>query len=145
MGARLKDFGLGMVAAGWLAAATWMTPAGDVPAAPSGETLPTMCWIRATTGHECPTCGPCGPCGPCGMSRSFVAFFHGEIGHTFQFHPVGPVLAAVTVMVLVSVLGLAISGRRPLWGRPVFARALTLSAVGALFAGVVRMLVGGLG
>ena len=67
MGARLKDLGLGMVAAGWLAAATWMMPAGDVLAAPSGETLPTMCWI------------------------------------------------------------------------------LTLSAAGALFAGVVRMLVGGLG
>ena len=46
---------------------------GDVLAAPSGETLPTMCWIRASTGHECPTCG---------MSRSFVAFFHGASSHT---------------------------------------------------------------
>jgi len=36
MGARLKDLGLGVVAAGWLVAATWMTPAGDVLAAPSG-------------------------------------------------------------------------------------------------------------
>ena len=70
MGARLKDLGLGVVAAGWLVAATWMTPAGDVLAALSGETLPTMCWIRATTGHACPTCG---------MSRSFVAFFHGDL------------------------------------------------------------------
>ncbi len=136
MGARLKDSGLAVVAAGWLVAATWMTPAGDVLAAPSGETLPTMCWIRATTGHECPTCG---------MSRSFVAFFHGDLGHAFQFHPVGPVLAAGTVMVLVAVLGLAISRREPLWGRPVFARALALVAGGALFAGVVRMVAGGLG
>ncbi len=136
MRARLKDLGLGLVAAGWLAAALWMTPAGDVLAAPSGETLPTLCWIRATTGHQCPTCG---------LSRSFVAFFHGEPGDAFRFHPVGPVLAAGTLMVLVAVLGLATSGRDPLWTRPVFTRALTLAAGGALFAGIVRMLVGGLG
>lgn len=55
MAARLKDLALGVVAASWLVAAPWMTPAGDVLAAPSGESLPTMCWIRATTGHECPT------------------------------------------------------------------------------------------
>ena len=136
MRARLKDLGLGLVAAGWLGAALWMTPAGDVLATPSGETLPTLCWIRATTGHQCPTCG---------LSRSFVAFFHGEPGDAFRFHPVGPLLAVATLMVLVAVLGFATSGRDPLWTRPVFTRALTLAAGGALFAGVVRMLVGGIG
>jgi len=136
MRARLKDFGVGAVAAGWIVAALWMTPAGDVLAAPSGETLPTLCWIRATTGHECPTCG---------LSRSFVAFFHGAPGDAFRFHPMGPVLAVATVMALVAVFGLAISGRAPLWTRPAFARALTFAAEGALVAGVVRMLVGGLG
>ena len=136
MRARLKDLGIGVVASGWLAASLWMTPAGDVLAAPSGETLPTLCWIRAATGYECPTCG---------LSRSFVAFFHGDLVHAFRFHPVGPVLAIGTVMVLVAVFGLAIAEREPLWGRPVFTRALTLVAGGALFAGVVRMLVGGIG
>lgn len=135
MRARLKDLGLGLVAAGWLGAALWMTPAGDVLATPSGETLPTLCWIRATTGHQCPTCG---------LSRSFVAFFHGEPGDAFRFHPVGPLLAVATLMVLVAVFGLATSGRDPLWARPVFTRALTLAAGGALFAGMIRMLVGGL-
>jgi len=136
MRARLKDLGLGVVASGWLAASLWMTPAGDVLAAPSGETLPTLCWIRATTGYECPMCG---------LSRSFVAFFHGDLGHAFRFHPLGPVLAIGTVIVLVAVFWLAIAGREPLSGRPAFTRALTLVAGGALFAGVVRMLVGGIG
>lgn len=136
MRGRVKDLGLGVLAAGWLVAALWITPAGDVLAAPSGETLPTFCWIRATTGHECPTCG---------LSRSFVALFHGEPGHAFRFHPVGPVLAVATLMVLVAVLGLAIAGREPLWGRPVFTRALTFVAGSAFLAGVARMLAGGIG
>ena len=136
MRARLKDLGIGVVASGWLAASLWMTPAGDVLATPSGETLPTLCWIRAATGYECPTCG---------LSRSFVTFFHGDLVHAFRFHPVGPVLAIGTVMVLVAVFGLAVAEREPLSGRPVFTRALTLVAGGALFAGVVRMLVGGIG
>ena len=136
MRVRMKDLGLGIGAGAVLFAAMWMTPAGDVLAAPSGEALPTMCWIRAATGHECPTCG---------MSRSFVAFFHGDVSHAFRFHPVGPVLAMGTVVVLLSVLGLALTRRAPLWGRPLFARALTLSAAGALVAGALRMLVGGFG
>ncbi len=139
MRARAKDFGLGITAAAVVALAMWLTPVGpkgDALAAPSGETLPTMCWLRASTGHECPTCG---------MSRSFVALFHGDLSHAFRFHPVGPVLAVGTVLVLFSVIWLALTRREPLWGRPLFARALTLSAGGALFAGAVRMLVGGIG
>ena len=136
MQARVNDMGLGIAAAAVLVAAMWLTPAGDVLAAPSGETLPNLCWIRAATGHECPTCG---------MSRSFVAFFHGDLSHAFRFHPMGPVLAVGTVLVLVSVLGLALSRHKPLWGRPLFGRVLALSAGSALVAGAVRMLVGGLG
>ena len=135
MTARLKDLVLGIVAGAVLMTAVTLTPAGDVLAAPSGKTLPTVCWIRASTGHECPTCG---------MSRSFVAFVHGDLGRAFRFHPMGPVLALGTVLVLLSVTGLALTRREPLWGRPLFVRAVPLVSVGALVAGVVRMLVGGL-
>jgi hypothetical protein len=135
MAARSKDLVLGIVAVAVLVAATSLIPVGELLAAPSGEPLPTMCWIRAATGHECPTCG---------MSRSFVAFFHGDVGHAFRFHPMGPVLAVGTVLVLISVLALALARREPLWGRPLFVRSASLVAVGALVAGVVRMLVGGL-
>lgn len=133
---RVKDLALGLVAAGWLTGGLWMTPAGEALATPSGKPLPTACWIRATTGHECPTCG---------MSRSFVAFFHGDPVSAFRFHPVGPLLAIGTVLVLVLVVGLAVAGRRPLWGRPGFGRAFSIAAVAALATGLVRMLVGGVG
>jgi hypothetical protein len=136
MRARWKDFVLGGAAAWVLAASVWITPMGNVLAAPSGETLPTLCWIRASTGHDCPTCG---------MSRSFVAFFHGDWRHAFRFHPMGPVLASGTVVVVLTVLGLAIARREPLWGRPLFVRAVSLAAAAAVVAGVVRTLVGGLG
>lgn len=133
---RVKDLGLGFAAASVVVVAMWLAPAGDALAAPSGEAVGTMCWLRAATGHECPTCG---------MSRSFVAFFHGDVSHAFRFHPMGPILALGTVVVLLSVVGLTLTRRAPLWGRPLFARALTLSASGALVAGMIRMLIGGLG
>lgn len=136
MPARIKDLALGLVASVWIVGAAWMTPAGNALATPSGEPVPTACWIRAATGYECPTCG---------MGRSFVAFFHGDLGHAFRFHPVGPLLAIGTVLVLGLVVGLALSGQDPLWDRRGFARALYYTAVAALAAGLVRMIPGGLG
>ena len=134
--ARIKDIGLGLVACGWLVGALSLSSSGDGLATPSGETLPVACWVRATTGVECPTCG---------MSRSFVAFFHGDLGHAFRYHPVGPVIAVGTVTVLVVVVGLALSRRKPLWGRPGFVRALSIVAGAAVVSGLVRMMLGGIG
>jgi hypothetical protein len=129
--ARLEDAGLFLIGSSWLAASFSLTLHGSDLLLPNGEPLGAGCWLRAVTGYDCPTCG---------LSRSFVALFHGNWVSAFAWHPAGPLVAAGTLVALGLIAFYAISGRKPLWGRPGFVRALSLVAVLALSVGVARSL-----
>src|SRR3954453_19408279 len=49
---------------------------------------PVWCPFRHITGHPCPTCG---------LTRSGVAFLHGDFGASFHAHPFGPLLFVVAI------------------------------------------------
>jgi hypothetical protein len=55
-------------------------------------TGPVLCPFRRLTGLPCPGCG---------MTRSFVALAHGDVGASFSFHPLGPLMMAIFVVALV--------------------------------------------
>ena len=51
-----------------------------------GYRWPFYCWLHETFGIRCALCG---------MSRSFSSLAHGDIGASFAFHHLGPLLFAV--------------------------------------------------
>lgn len=53
---------------------------------------PVMCPFRRVTGLPCPGCG---------LTRSCVAFLHGDLSRSLHFHPFGPLVVAVIAVVLV--------------------------------------------
>ena len=69
--------------------------------------LPVLCPLRFLTGLPCPGCG---------MTRSLVALAHGDLAGSLFFHPLGPVVAVVAVLVWVRGLEVA-TGRPPVLGR----------------------------
>jgi len=44
---------------------------------------PTLCTFRNLTGYDCPGCG---------LTRSVVAFLHGDLGGSLRAHPLGAIL-----------------------------------------------------
>ena len=49
---------------------------------------PVLCPFRRITGHPCPTCG---------MTRSAVAFLHGDLSASFHAHPFGPLVFLIAI------------------------------------------------
>ena len=82
----------------------------------------SICLLRHVTGMPCPTCG---------VTRSFRAVGQGALAEALAFHPLGPVLYVVFVVVMVRSAGVAVRGRTWLdrtarvlvWSIPVLAVA----------------------
>ncbi len=116
----------GIVAAGlavmFAASVRPMDLADLPPTFGAGGSGNSICLLWRTTGMPCPTCG---------VTRSFYALGHGAPGAAVAFHPLGPVLCAVFVIVMVRSAGVALLGRTWLertarvlvWSIPVLAVA----------------------
>ena len=82
----------------------------------------SICLLRWVTGMPCPTCG---------VTRAFRAVGQGAMAEALAFHPLGPVLYVVFVVVMVRSAGVAVRGRTWLdrtarvlvWSIPVLAMA----------------------
>jgi hypothetical protein len=90
--------------------------------------LPSLCPFHNWTGIPCPGCG---------MTRSFVSLAHGQIGAAFEYHPLGPLLFAGAIAVVLGVFWTprkSVSHRTRQW-------ALALGAV--MIAGSWALRLGG--
>jgi len=102
----------GLAAAGLaavFAASLWPVDVSAMPDTFSvpGEDSTTICLLRRLTGMPCPTCG---------ASRSLRALGQGEPAAAVRFHPLGPLYAAMLLVVLVRSAGIALRGRTWLEG-----------------------------
>ena len=52
---------------------------------------PVLCPFRRITGLPCPGCG---------LTRSCVAFLHGDLSRSLHFHPFGPLVVVIIAVVL---------------------------------------------
>lgn len=79
---------LSSVILGAAATMTMLTSAGYSP-------LPAQnfCWSQLLLGKECPGCG---------LSRSFIATALGDLPGAFKLNPIGPLLLAILVVILVT-------------------------------------------
>lgn len=50
-----------------------------------------LCAVKAISGHPCPSCG---------ITRSMVEIGHGDVGRAVSFHPLGPALFAVLLVLV---------------------------------------------
>jgi len=104
--------------------ADWLPAVGD------GEGS-TLCLLRQLTGLPCPTCG---------LTRAFCSISHGGFAEAVAFHPMGPLVYAIFLALLVRSAGIALTGRMWLVG---LARVLIISlpilAVATLVIWVVRL------
>jgi len=93
----------------------------------------SVCMLRRMTGMPCPTCG---------ATRSFRALGQGAWREAVAFHPLGPVYAAMLLVVLVRSAGVVLAGREWL-NRAVGVLLWMLPVVGlaTLAVYVVRMVV----
>jgi UPF0716 family protein affecting phage T7 exclusion len=76
----------------------------------------------------------------CGLTRSVIAVAHGDVAGALGFHPGG---VLVVLLLLGSMLGAALAaatGRAPLWSRPAYRRAVEVTALACLAAGLARPL-----
>jgi len=53
-----------------------------------GRSLPTICFVKQSTGFDCPGCG---------MTRCFIAMAHGRLEEAFHYHPVGMAMVGLLV------------------------------------------------
>ncbi|MCZ0914253.1 DUF2752 domain-containing protein [Gordonia amicalis] len=108
---------VGLAGAAAVGAACVFTPAGI-------DAGPGICPFAMMTGLPCPGCG---------LTRSWVAFMHGDVGAAFRFNVFGPILLVLT-MVTVALATATLVWRRksPLasW------RDLVLGRAGAVLLGV---------
>jgi hypothetical protein len=89
---------------------------------------PVLCWLRAVIGVPCPFCG---------MTRSFVAFAHGEIGEALRAHPAGPLLFVALVLGAALALRAAIAGAAALHTRPDVLRGAEAIAIACIAGGAL--------
>lgn len=127
---RALDVGLAGVAAGQLAAAAWLVPTINGVATTDGTPLGGLCWLHAAFGVDCPMCG---------MTRSFVAFAHGDLGAAFRFHPAGPLLFVAMAVLVVSVAVVSVRRACPLVERKRFMFAFQTVVFVCLAMGVLKM------
>lgn len=123
------DAALALATAAALTLGLWLVPMGNGLAMPGGGAPPSGCWLHETSGIECPTCG---------MTRSYVAFLHGDTLASLRWHPAGPLTVLASVAALAAVAFFWVRRRRPLWERRGFRTALTALALITLAAGTVR-------
>lgn len=92
---------------------------------PSGvESGPPLCPFAVMTGLPCPGCG---------LTRSWVAFMHGDVGSAFTFNAFGPVFLVLTAVTVVAATVTLVRRRgAPLAGW----RDRVLGPVGAVLLGV---------
>ena len=92
---------------------------------PSGvESGPPLCPFAVMTGLPCPGCG---------LTRSWVAFMHGDVGSAFTFNVFGPVFLVLTAVTVVAATVTLVRRRgAPLAGW----RDRALGPVGAVLLGV---------
>lgn len=92
---------------------------------PSGvESGPPLCPFAVMTGLPCPGCG---------LTRSWVAFMHGDVGSAFTFNAFGPVFLVLTAVTVVAATVTLVRRRgAPLAGW----RDRALGPVGAVLLGV---------
>ena len=92
---------------------------------PSGvESGPPLCPFAVMTGLPCPGCG---------LTRSWVAFMHGDVGSAFTFNAFGPVFLLLTAVTVVAATVTLVRRRgAPLAGW----RDRALGPVGAVLLGV---------
>ncbi|MCC6491788.1 MAG: DUF2752 domain-containing protein [Pirellulales bacterium] len=81
--------------------------------------VPVFCPFRLATDLPCPGCG---------LTRSFVAFSHGDLSAAFDYHAFGPLLFLVTSITL-AWRSLELVTRRPLGLNHVGFRLRNLAAV----------------
>jgi hypothetical protein len=95
-----------LVAAGLAAMfAISLEPFDSSSAAPTFSAAPaedTSCVLRRLTGLPCLTCG---------ITRSFRAIGQGDVAAALEFHPLGPLLWATFLALMVRSAGVAIRGR----------------------------------
>ena len=120
-------FLLAVFAASFLGVDRWSLPGISLIGGEGG----TTCLLRRATGL---------PCATCGMTRSFCAIGRGEFGAAFAQHPLGPILYAFSVLVMLRSATVAATGRRtlPQAGRVFLWMAAVLVAV-ILVVWVVRL------
>jgi hypothetical protein len=107
---------VGLAGAAAVGAACVFTPAGIADG-------PGICPFAMMTGLPCPGCG---------LTRSWVAFMHGDVGASFRFNVFGPILLVLTVVtVFVAVATLVRRRRSPLEGW----RDVVLGRAGAVLLG----------
>ena len=111
-------FLLAVFAASFLGVDRWSLPGISL----IGGEGSTTCLLRRATGL---------PCATCGMTRSFCAIGRGDLGAAFAQHPLGPILYAFSVLVMLRSAAVAVTGRRilPQAGRVFLWMAAVLVAV----------------
>jgi len=127
---RTMDLGCAALVAAQLGAAVVLVPHGDTVALPGGAPLGGACLSRALLDVDCPFCG---------MTRSFVAFAHGQLGAALDFHPAGPLLFATMVMTLGAIVMIALRRRPPLFERRRAVAAIETVALVCVAIGVFKM------
>ncbi|MCK8615754.1 DUF2752 domain-containing protein [Gordonia sp. C13] len=117
---------VGLSGAAAVGAACAFTPAGIAEG-------PGICPFAFMTGLPCPGCG---------LTRSWVAFMHGDIGASFRFNVFGPILLILTIVtVSLAVATLVRRRRSPLegWRDVVLGRAGAILLGAWLTYGLVRI------
>ncbi len=88
---------VGLAGTAAVGAACVITPAGIADG-------PGICPFAMMTGLPCPGCG---------LTRSWVAFMHGDVGASFRFNVFGPILLVLTVVTIVVAVATLVRRRRP--------------------------------
>ncbi|MFO8013718.1 MAG: DUF2752 domain-containing protein [Phycisphaerae bacterium] len=107
----------------------------DVAALPGTFSVPhdedSICMLRRVTGMPCPTCG---------VTRSLRALGQGEVSAAVRFHPLGPLYAAMLLVVMGRSAGIALRGRTWLEGTArLLVWSLPFVALATVGVYVVRM------
>ena len=100
--ARARDLFFGSFGAIFLAYSYWFPQLSTLHA-----TLPA-CPFYSFTGHPCPFCGG---------TRSFAEMWQGNTSAALRYHPLGPVLFVLSLVVAVAVAALLATGRTVRWQR----------------------------
>lgn len=118
---------VGLAGAAAVGAACVFTPSGI-------DAGPGICPFAMMTGLPCPGCG---------LTRSWVAFMHGDVGAAFRFNVFGPILLVLTIITVILATATLVSRRRsPLegWRDVVLGRAGAIGLGVWLTYGVVRII-----
>ncbi len=128
---RRVDVVIALVGLATLAAALILDVVSDKVVMPDGAALGGSCWSLEIFGVACPFCG---------MTRSVIAFAHGDLGLSLGFHPGGFLMAITMVGSAIGVAFLALTGGRPLASRPNYWRLVEGIALVCVALGVGRWL-----